>query len=179
MWSVSITSTAYYGNSYQFLNRKLHARLWANGPQALGQWATSLSQWATTRGTMKSGLSHQAAAELSSKLFRDCSAGETPQQEIAIIFVSVPDVRNLNAALIVKRVHRIEPFPKATRRHADFDDKRKAAGDGQIPTLQRREKPDISLRIHASIRRQLKAGAIDAHTIAFTALKDVLVPDTP
>jgi hypothetical protein len=27
--------------------------------------------------------------------------------------------------------------------------------------------------------RQLKAGAIDAHTIAFTALKDVLVPDTP
>jgi hypothetical protein len=79
---------------------------------------------------MKSGLSHQAAAELSSKLFRDCSAGETPQQEIAIIFVSVPDVRNLTAALIVKHVHRIEPFPKAARRHADFDDKRKVAGDG-------------------------------------------------
>ena len=49
----------------------------------------------------------------------------------------------------------------------------------QIPPLQLRERPDISLRIHASIRRQLKAGAIDAHTVAFTALKDVLVPDTP
>ena len=48
-----------------------------------------------------------------------------------------------------------------------------------IPTVERRARPDISLRIHASIRRQLKAGAIDAHTIAFTALKDVLVPDTP
>jgi len=83
---------------------------------------------------MKSGLSHQAAAELSGKLFRGCAAGETPQQEIAIIFVSVPDVRNLNAALIVKRVHRIESFPKAAR-HADFDDKRKVAGDGALGRL--------------------------------------------
>jgi hypothetical protein len=66
MWSVSITSTAYYGNPYHLLNWKLHARLWANGPQILGQWATRLSQRATRRGTMKSGLSHQAAAELSS-----------------------------------------------------------------------------------------------------------------
>ena len=49
----------------------------------------------------------------------------------------------------------------------------------QIPRDQMRERPDISLRIHASIRRQLKAGATDAHTIAFTALKDVLVPDMP
>jgi L-arabinose isomerase len=48
----------------------------------------------------------------------------------------------------------------------------------QIPADQIRERPDISLRIHGSIRRQLKAGAIDAHTVAFTALKDVLVPDT-
>jgi hypothetical protein len=70
---------------------------------------------------MKSGLSHQAAAELSSKLFRDCSAGETPLQEIAIIFVFVPDVRNLNAALIVKRVHRIEPFPKTGERDCEKD----------------------------------------------------------
>ena len=49
----------------------------------------------------------------------------------------------------------------------------------QIPPLQMRERPDISLRIHASIRRQLKAGETDASTVAFTALKDVLVPDTP
>jgi hypothetical protein len=49
----------------------------------------------------------------------------------------------------------------------------------QIPPGRLRKQPDISLRIHASIRRQLKAGMTDAHTIAFTALKDVLVPDTP
>ena len=48
----------------------------------------------------------------------------------------------------------------------------------QIPSAERLARPDISLRVHASIRRQLKAGAADAHTIAFTALKDVLVPDT-
>lgn len=48
----------------------------------------------------------------------------------------------------------------------------------QIPALQRREKPDISLRIHASIRRQLKAGETDARVIAFAAVKDALVPDT-
>ena len=49
----------------------------------------------------------------------------------------------------------------------------------QVPALQRRERPDISLRIHASIRRQLKEGETDPRRIAFTALKDVLVPDTP
>jgi hypothetical protein len=49
----------------------------------------------------------------------------------------------------------------------------------QIPPLQLRERPDIALRIHASIRRQLKEGQIDARTIAFTALRDVLVPDAP
>jgi hypothetical protein len=49
----------------------------------------------------------------------------------------------------------------------------------QIPADQKRSRPDISLRVHASIRRQLKAGAADAHTIAFAALKDVLAPDTP
>src|SRR5262245_53083462 len=44
----------------------------------------------------------------------------------------------------------------------------------QISPMQRREQPDISLRIHASIRRQLKAGAIDPIDIASQALKDVL-----
>ena len=42
----------------------------------------------------------------------------------------------------------------------------------QITTRQMREQPDISLRLHASIRRQLKAGEIDPHAIAFAALKD-------
>jgi L-arabinose isomerase len=43
----------------------------------------------------------------------------------------------------------------------------------QIQHRQRRDQPDISLRIHASIRRQLKAGATDPQGIAFKALKDV------
>jgi len=48
----------------------------------------------------------------------------------------------------------------------------------QIPDVQMREKPDISLRIHASIRRQLKEGETDPIRMAFVALKDVLVPET-
>jgi hypothetical protein len=48
----------------------------------------------------------------------------------------------------------------------------------QIPALQMREKWDISLRIHGSIRRQLKAGETDPNRIAFAAVKEVLVPDT-
>ena len=44
----------------------------------------------------------------------------------------------------------------------------------QIPVLQKRERPDISLRVHVSIRRQLKAGAMDPIAIASEALKDVL-----
>ena len=47
----------------------------------------------------------------------------------------------------------------------------------QIPPNQKSERPDIPLRIHASIRRQLKAGETDAHTIAFEALKEALVPE--
>jgi len=48
----------------------------------------------------------------------------------------------------------------------------------QIPPTQRRERPDISLRIHASIRRQLKAGETDPCVIAFAAVKDALVPES-
>jgi hypothetical protein len=48
----------------------------------------------------------------------------------------------------------------------------------QIPPTEKRARPDISLRIHASIRRQLKAGANNPNVIAFEAVKDVLVPDT-
>jgi hypothetical protein len=46
----------------------------------------------------------------------------------------------------------------------------------QIPDVQRREEPDISLRIHASIRRQLKEGETDPIRMAFVAVKDTLVP---
>jgi hypothetical protein len=46
----------------------------------------------------------------------------------------------------------------------------------QISPMQRREQPDKSLRIHASIRRQLKAGADDPRDIAFAAINDALAP---
>jgi hypothetical protein len=48
----------------------------------------------------------------------------------------------------------------------------------QISPDQKRAHPNISLRIHASIRRQLNEGAKDADGIALAALKDPLVPDT-
>ena len=48
----------------------------------------------------------------------------------------------------------------------------------QIPPDQKHARPDISLRIHASIRRQLKEGAKNPNGIAFAALKDALLPDT-
>jgi len=37
----------------------------------------------------------------------------------------------------------------------------------EIPSDERRARPDIPLRIHASIRRQLKAGANNPNAIAF------------
>ena len=46
----------------------------------------------------------------------------------------------------------------------------------QISSAERRAHPDISLRIHASIRRQLKQGALDSISIASAALKDVIDP---
>jgi hypothetical protein len=42
-----------------------------------------------------------------------------------------------------------------------------------ISAHQKREQPDISLRIHASIRRQLKKGAKDPNLIASEALSDL------
>ena len=44
----------------------------------------------------------------------------------------------------------------------------------QIPADRKRARPDISLRIHASIRRQLKDGAMDPIGIASEAVKDAL-----
>ena len=41
----------------------------------------------------------------------------------------------------------------------------------QISPLRKREQPDISLRLHASIRRQLKAGATDPLFVATEAFK--------
>ena len=41
----------------------------------------------------------------------------------------------------------------------------------QISPLRKREQPDISLRLHASIRRQLKEGATDPLFIATEAFK--------
>jgi len=47
----------------------------------------------------------------------------------------------------------------------------------QIPPVHWREQPNLSLQIHASIRRQLKAGETDARRIACEAAKDALVPE--
>ena len=66
---------------------------------------------------------------MSSKFFRDCTTGKTPKQEIAIIFVSVPDACDLYCALPVKGTHVFQPSSKAVRRHGNFHDKRKVAGD--------------------------------------------------
>jgi len=43
----------------------------------------------------------------------------------------------------------------------------------QISSAQRRQPSDISLRIHASIRRQLEVGATDPFIMASTALEDI------
>ena len=43
----------------------------------------------------------------------------------------------------------------------------------QMPPDERRARPEMSLRIHASIRRQLKDGVIDPSAIASVALKEI------
>jgi hypothetical protein len=43
----------------------------------------------------------------------------------------------------------------------------------QISPIRKREQPDISLRLHASIRRQLNDGATDPLFIATEAFKDL------
>jgi hypothetical protein len=52
----------------------------------------------------------------------------------------------------------------------------------QISPLRKREQPDISLRLHASIRRQVKGGATDPlfiATEAFKALDETSESGTP
>jgi hypothetical protein len=74
--------------------------------------------------------SHQAAAEFSRELFRDCTPGKTPEQVIAlVVIVSVPEVDHLNAALSVKRTRRIEPLTEAARWYGNFHDVREITGD--------------------------------------------------
>ena len=43
----------------------------------------------------------------------------------------------------------------------------------RLSLLQKPEQPDISLRLHDSIRDQIKEGAIDPSSIASEALKDI------
>jgi hypothetical protein len=43
----------------------------------------------------------------------------------------------------------------------------------QLSPLQKRGQPNIALRLHASIRRQLKEGATDPVSIALEALKSL------
>ena len=44
----------------------------------------------------------------------------------------------------------------------------------QIPPAERRARPNLSLRLYASVRRQVKEGAMDPIGIASAALKEVL-----
>ena len=44
----------------------------------------------------------------------------------------------------------------------------------QIPPAERRAQPDLPLRIFASVRRQVKEGAVDPIVIASLAAKEVL-----
>jgi len=90
----------------------------------------------------------------------------------------MPRISSPTVAPMTKRGRfRVSPKGKTARNVELYSTAYKLALE-QIPALQMREKPDISLRIHASIRRQLKAGETDPRRIAFNALKDVLVPDT-
>jgi len=45
----------------------------------------------------------------------------------------------------------------------------------QIPPAERRAQPDLPLRIYASVRRQVKEGAVDPIVIASAAVKEVLL----
>jgi hypothetical protein len=59
-------------------------------------------------------------------------AGETPQQVIASGIMLMREDGELNAAVVVKGMHRVESFPKATGRYGSFYDKRKIASDGLL-----------------------------------------------
>jgi hypothetical protein len=60
---------------------------------------------------------------------------------------------------------------KRTSRNIDIYSSAYRIAWKQISPLRKREQPDISLRLHASIRRQLNQGATDALSIATEAFK--------
>jgi hypothetical protein len=68
--------------------------------------------------------------------------------------------------------------PSETARRIDLYSSAYKLAWEQISSAERRAHPDISLRIDASIRRQLKQGEVDPRSIAFAAIKDALIPDT-
>jgi hypothetical protein len=63
--------------------------------------------------------------------------------------------------------------PGTTARNIDIYSTAYRIAWKQISSIRKREQPDISLRLHASIRRQLNDGATDPLLIATEAFKDL------
>jgi hypothetical protein len=63
--------------------------------------------------------------------------------------------------------------PGTTARNIDIYSTAYRIAWKQISSIRKRQQPDISLRLHASIRRQLNEGATDPLFIATEAFKDV------
>ena len=66
------------------------------------------------------------------KFLRYWTAGEIPQQVIACCITLVREDGKLNTAIVVKVMHRVQPFPKAAGRHRRFYDERKIGDDGLL-----------------------------------------------
>ena len=62
---------------------------------------------------------------------------------------------------------------KTTARHIELYSSAYRIAWRQISPLQKREQPDIALRLHASIRSQLKKGVTDPFSIAPEVLKAI------
>ena len=62
--------------------------------------------------------------------------------------------------------------PGTTARNIDIYSTAYRIAWKQISSIRRREQPDISLRLHTSIRRQVSEGATDPLLIATEAFKD-------
>jgi hypothetical protein len=63
--------------------------------------------------------------------------------------------------------------PGTTARNIDIYSTAYRIAWKQISSIRKREQPDISLRLHASIRRQVNNGATDPLLIATEAFKDL------
>jgi hypothetical protein len=63
--------------------------------------------------------------------------------------------------------------PGTTARNIDIYSTAYRIAWKQISSIRKHQQPDISLRLHASIRRQLNDGATDPLLIATEAFKDV------